>query len=193
MYDIPANTDLRKEGLMEKEKDKDIQEERKEEICEEEATTADKADEQLENEVDEKEENQEEQGGKYLRLLADFQNYKKRVEKEKSDIYSFATENLVKEILPTLDNFERALENECQDENYAKGMANIFKLLSDILKKNGLEEIEALGTEFDPNVHAAVATEDSEEYDSGKVSFVLQKGYKLNGKLIRAAMVKVAN
>lgn len=92
-----------------------------------------------------------------------------------------------------MDNFERALESECQDEKYKDGMANIFKLFWDILNKNGLEEIESLGIDFDPNLHAAVAVEDSDEYERGKVCFVLQKGYKLNGKVIRAAMVKVAN
>lgn len=174
-------------------KEKGIDEELKDEICiEEEAEVAD-ADEAPKEDLDSKEENAEDENNKYLRLLADFQNYKKRVEKEKTEIYSFANEKMAKELLPILDNFERALESECQDEKYKGGMENIFKLFWDILKKIGLEEIEALGVDFDPNVHAAVATEDSEEYDSGKVSFVLQKGYKLNGKIIRAAMVKVAN
>ncbi|MGP1569646.1 MAG: nucleotide exchange factor GrpE [Eubacteriales bacterium] len=161
-------------------KDKIVDEELKEEICEEDAADNEEAEESADD-------------TKYLRLLADFQNYKKRVEKEKSEIYSFANESIAKELLSILDNFERALESECQDEKYKEGMANIFKLLLDILTKNGLEEIESLGMEFDPNIHSAVATQDSDEYDSGKVSFVLQKGYKLNGKVIRVAMVKVAN
>lgn len=174
-------------------KENNTQEEIKDEICEEEAVKSEETAEEAEIESDEKEEKQEDEDSKYLRLLADFQNYKKRVEKEKSDIYTFANEKLVKELLTILDNFERALESECQDEKYKDGMANIFKLFWDILNQNGLEEIESLGIEFDPNLHAAVAVEDSDEYESGKVCFVLQKGYKLNGKVIRAAMVKVAN
>lgn len=174
-------------------KENNTQEEIKDEICEEEAVKSEETAEEAEIESDVKEEKQEDEDGKYLRLLADFQNYKKRVEKEKSDIYTFANEKLVKELLTILDNFERALESECQDEKYKDGMANIFKLFWDILNQNGLEEIESLGIEFDPNLHAAVAVEDSDEYESGKVCFVLQKGYKLNGKVIRAAMVKVAN
>lgn len=145
------------------------------------------------SEVQEASANGGEDDSKYLRLLAEFQNFKKRTEKEKSDTYAYANEGLIKELLGIVDNFERALENECADPKYAEGMANIFKLLWGILQKSGLEEIKSLGEEFDPNVHAAVATEDSEEYESGKVSLVLQKGYKLNGKVIRAAMVKVAN
>ena len=174
-------------------KENNTQEEIKDEICEEEAVKSEETAEEAEIESDEKEEKQEDEDSKYLRLLADFQNYKKRVEKEKSDIYTFANEKLVKELLTILDNFERALESECQDEKYKDGMANIFKLFWDIINQTGLEEIEALGIEFDPNLHAAVAVEDSDEYESGKVCFVLQKGYKLNGKVIRAAMVKVAN
>ena len=174
-------------------KENNTQEEIKDEICEEEAVKSEETADEAEIESDVKEEKQEDEDSKYLRLLADFQNYKKRVEKEKSDIYTFANEKLAKELLTILDNFERALGSECQDEKYKDGMANIFKLFWDILKKNGLEEIESLGIDFDPNLHAAVAVEDSDEYESGKVCFVLQKGYKLNGKVIRAAMVKVAN
>ena len=109
---------------------------------------------------------------KYLRLMAEFQNYKKRVAKEKSDIHSYANEKIVTELLEVLDNFERALatDNSTDVEGYAK----------------------ALGEEFDPNMHNAVMTADSEEYDSNKVCSVLQKGYTLNGKVIRPSMVTVA-
>ena len=130
---------------------------------------------------------------KYLRLMADFQNYKKRVEKEKKDLYSYANEKLVAEMLPVLDNFERALEQETGGDGFKEGMDMIFKQLGDVLAKAGLAEIAALDEVFDPNVHNAVMTEDSEQYESGKVSGVMQKGYTLNGKVIRPSMVKVAN
>lgn len=140
-----------------------------------------------------KEEPQEDESARYMRLMADFQNYKRRVEKEKSDIYAYANEKVVTDLLTVLDNFERALDHECSDEGFKEGMDMIFKQLFDALGKAGLAEIPALGEDFDPNFHNAVMTEDTDEYDSGKVSGVLQKGYTLNGKVIRPTMVKVAN
>lgn len=130
---------------------------------------------------------------RYMRLMADFQNYKKRTEKEKSDIYAYANEKIVTQFLEVLDNFERALSHECADEGYAKGMEMIFRQLSDVLEKAGLEEIKALGEDFDPNFHNAVMTEDNADYESGKVTGVMQKGYRLNSKVIRPSMVKVNN
>ena len=131
---------------------------------------------------------------KYLRLMAEFQNYKKRVAKEKSDIHSYANEKIVTELLEVLDNFERALaaDNSTDVEGYAQGMKLIFDQLLGVLTKSGLVEVKALGEEFDPNMHNAVMTTDSEEYDSNKVCSVLQKGYTLNGKVIRPSMVTVA-
>ena len=131
---------------------------------------------------------------KYLRLMAEVQNYKKRVAKEKSDIHSYANEKIVTELLEVLDNFERALatDNSTDVEGYAQGMKLIFDQLLGVLTKSGLVEVKALGEEFDPNMHNAVMTADSEEYDSNKVCSVLQKGYTLNGKVIRPSMVTVA-
>ena len=130
---------------------------------------------------------------KYVRLMADFQNYKKRVEKEKSDIYAYANEKLVTELLTVIDNFDRALAHECADESYVEGMRMIFKQLSGVLEKAGLEEINALGEDFNPNYHNAVMMEDNDAYESGKVTNVMQKGYMLNKKVIRPAMVMVNN
>ena len=129
---------------------------------------------------------------KYLRLLAELQNYKKRTEKEKTDLYSYANEKIMTELLEVLDNFERALEQEAGD-GFKEGMELIFTQLTNVLTKAGLAEITALGEDFDPNVHNAVMAEETEEYESGKVSGVMQKGYTLNGKVIRPSMVKVAN
>lgn len=130
---------------------------------------------------------------KYMRLMADFQNHKKRTEKEKSDIYAYANEKLVTELLVVLDNFERALDHECADESYVEGMNMIFKQLAGVLEKAGLEEIKALGEDFNPNYHNAVMMEDNDAYESGKVTNVMQKGYMLNKKVIRPAMVMVNN
>ena len=137
---------------------------------------------------------EEDSEAKYLRLMAEFQNYKKRVAKEKTDIHSYANEKIVSELLEVLDNFERALASETsvEAEGYAQGMKLIFDQLLEVLTKSGLEEVKALGEDFDPNMHNAVMTADSEEYDSNKVCSVLQKGYTLNGKVIRPSMVTVA-
>ena len=130
---------------------------------------------------------------KYLRLMADFQNYKRRTEKEKGDIYAFANEKIVSELLNVIDNFERALDAGSDGDSFVEGMNLIFKQLQGVLEKAGVVQIEALGQDFDPNFHHAVLTEDSTEYESGKVTGVLQKGYILNNRVIRPAMVKVAN
>ncbi len=137
---------------------------------------------------------EEDSEAKYLRLMAEFQNYKKRVAKEKTDIHSYANEKIVTELLEVLDNFERALASETsvEAEGYAQGMKLIFDQLLGVLTKSGLEEVKALGEDFDPNMHNAVMTADSEEYDSNKVCSVLQKGYTLNGKVIRPSMVTVS-
>ena len=130
---------------------------------------------------------------KYMRLMADFQNFKRRTEKEKSDIYAFANEKIVSELLNVIDNFERALALGQEGDSFVEGMNLIFKQLQGVLEKAGVKEIEALGQEFDPNFHNAVMMEDTDEFESGKVSCVLQKGYTLNNKVIRPSMVKVAN
>lgn len=148
---------------------------------------------QPEETAGEKSAEDEELNTKYMRLMADFQNYKRRTEKEKSDIYAYANEKIVSELLDVIDNFERALAHGEGDESFIQGMNNIFKIFKGVLEKSGLEEIEALGNEFDPNYHNAVMTEESSEYESGCVTEVLQRGYKLNGKVIRPSMVKVAN
>ncbi len=128
---------------------------------------------------------------KYTRLMADFQNFRKRTDKEKADVYSYANEKIMTDLLTVLDNFERALGSECRDDAYAEGMKMIFKQFTDILTSSGLEEIDAVGQDFDPNFHHAVLTDNNADFDSGKVTEVLQKGYKLNGKVIRPSMVKV--
>ena len=140
-------------------------------------------------------EEDEELNVKYMRLMADFQNFRRRADRERSEIYARANENIMTGLIDVLDNFERALADDSAegDEGFKKGMELIFNQLKDVLTKSGLEEIEAEGTDFDPNFHNAVMMEDTDKVESGKVSEVLQKGYMLNGRVIRASMVKVAN
>ena len=131
---------------------------------------------------------------KYLRLMADFQNYKKRTEKQKSEIHAYANEKIFLKLIEVMDNFERALGADASEgDSFKQGIEMIFKQLSDVLTDAGVKEIEAESTVFDPNFHNAVMMEDTDKVESGMVSEVLQKGYTLNGKVIRPAMVKVAN
>ncbi len=135
---------------------------------------------------------EEAESERYMRLMAEFQNFKRRVAREKSDIHAYANEKIVGELLPVLDNFERALDAEGGDlEAYAKGMQLIFDQLKKALENAGLEEIKAMDETFDPNVHNAVMTENLEDKEDGTVTKVLQKGYKLKDKVIRPSMVAV--
>jgi len=143
---------------------------------------------------EEKAEPQEDLQMQYLRLAADFQNYRRRTEKEKSDIYAFANEKIATELLEVIDNFERAMaaRDASADDKFAEGMELILKQLKGVLDKNHVTEIEAEGKPFDPNFHNAVLTEEAEGAEPGTVTKVLQKGYQLNGKVIRPSMVAVA-
>ncbi|MCF0141165.1 MAG: nucleotide exchange factor GrpE, partial [Mogibacterium sp.] len=136
---------------------------------------------------------EEQESERYLRLMAEFQNFKKRAQKEKSDIHAYANEKLIKNLLPVLDNFERALSLDAgsDPEAYAKGMALILEEMKKAMADAGLEELDAEGKDFDPNLHSAVMTEANEELEAGKVSRVFQKGYTLNGRVVRPAMVVV--
>jgi len=130
---------------------------------------------------------------KYLRLMADFQNYKRRSEKERTEIHAFANEKIVTQLLEVMDNFERALEqDQGSQEQFRNGMTLIIDQFKTVLKKAGVEEIPAAASEFDPNFHHAIMMENAESVKSGHVSMVLQKGYTMNGKVIRPSIVKVA-
>ncbi|MDR3304476.1 MAG: nucleotide exchange factor GrpE [Clostridiales Family XIII bacterium] len=138
---------------------------------------------------------EEEESIRYMRLAADFQNYKKRTEKERFERYTDGKKDFAADLLSVLDNFERAIAQDAAENagsKFIEGMELIYQQLQDVLSKNGVGEIAALGADFDPNLHHAVIMEPSEGYTSGKVSAVLQKGYAIKEKVIRPAMVKVA-
>ncbi len=133
---------------------------------------------------------------KYLRLFSEFDNFRKRTAKEKLDLTVTASESVIKDILPVLDDFERALQNMEKNGNEAdmQGVTLIFNKLKDTLKKKGLEEIEAMDVEFNTDEHEALTLIPApDESKKGKVLDVIQKGYKLNGKVIRFARVVVGN
>ena len=134
-----------------------------------------------------------EQEDKYLRLLAEYDNYRKRSQKEKENAWTSAKADTAKEFLPVYDNLERALKQETADEAYAKGVQMIMTQLKNVLEKLGIEEIPAQGETFDPNVHNAVMHIDDEELGENVVAEVFQAGFRIGDKIIRHAMVKVAN
>jgi len=131
-----------------------------------------------------------------IRLQADFENFKKRTLKEKSDIYQFASENLATKLLPVIDNLERAEASiegaDVTAETFLNGIQMVFKQLKEVLKEEGLEEISCEGA-FDPNYHHGVAVGEDDEKDDQDIMEVFQKGYSFKGKVIRPAMVKVCN
>lgn len=127
-----------------------------------------------------------------LRARAEFDNARRRAERERSEFLQFAAMDLVKEVLPVLDDFERALKVETADRNYAKGVELIYQRLSETLKKLGLEPIESAGRMFDPNLHQAVERVETDEAEDHTVIGEFQKGYNFKGKLLRPAMVRVA-
>ena len=137
------------------------------------------------------EESLHEANDKYVRLFAEYDNYRKRTAKEKTETYQNASVQCIEKLLPVIDSFERSLEAECSDENFKNGMQMIWGQMKDFLTKMNVTEVEALGAEFDPNVHNAIQQLDGTDYASNHVCQVFQKGYMLGDKLVRPAMVAV--
>ena len=129
---------------------------------------------------------------RYMRTLADFENFRKRAEREKTEFYKYAMAGVLKDLLPVLDNFDRALDHAEEGDDFHKGVLLIYKQLFDVLQKHGLTTIEESGVLFDPNIHEAVIREEDDSVPSHTVTAVLQKGYFLHDRLLRPAMVKVA-
>ena len=127
------------------------------------------------------------------RQMAEFENFRKRTDKEKSQMFEMGAKSVVEKILPVIDNFERGLENvpEESDDAFVSGMQMIYKQMTDELDKIGVKPIEAVGQPFDPNIHNAVMQVESEEYESGTVAQELQKGYMYHETLVRPSMVSV--
>lgn len=130
---------------------------------------------------------------KYLRLMAEYDNFRKRSAKERLEITATATGNTIESILPVFDNFERALETETADENYKAGIEMIFNQFKETLKKLNVEIIDPTGETFDPNIANAVNQIEDPELGENVVAQTFQKGYKIGDKVIRYAMVVVAN
>ena len=143
----------------------------------------------------------------FLRAVADFDNYRKRIDRERRELSEYAAADVLLDLLPIIDNFERALsasspsaptaakaaaDKPAENDALRRGVELIHKQMLDLLRKRGVVPIEALGADFDPNVHQAVMHEESAEHREGEVIGELRKGYTLNDRLLRPAMVKVA-
>lgn len=150
--------------------------------------------EELMKKLEEAQRKAEENYDKYLRAMAELENYKKRAARDKAEAIRYGNESLLRDILPLMDNLDRALEHACNStdfEAFKTGLRMLQEQLLGCLKKHGVEQIEAVGKDFDPNVHEALAQIESDQHEPSKVVSEFEKGYLLNGRLLRPAKVTV--
>lgn len=140
-----------------------------------------------------KEKELEELTDRYKRVLAEFENYKKRSQKERENLYNSTLADVVETMLPVLDNLENAAKVETKDEDYKKGIELVLKQFKDVLKSKGVEEIKTVGETFDPELHEAVSSIQDENLGEKEIAQEYRKGYKIGSKVIRHSMVVVAN
>ena len=143
--------------------------------------------------IDPKQQELDELNDRYKRVLAEFENYKKRSGKERETLYNSILSDIVEVFLPIVDNLENALKIETQDVEYKKGIELVLKQFKDILKSKGVEEIPAMGETFDPSLHEAVSSVQDPEKNAQEIVQEYRKGYKIGTKVIRHSMVVVAN
>ncbi len=159
-----------------------------------------KQEEEVENKNEEKEQKEmvpkqdyDELDDRYKRILAEFENFKKRNGKERDSLYSSILSDVVEVILPILDNLENALKIETQDEEYKKGIELVVKQFKDVLASKGVQEIKTVGETFDPELHEAVSSIQDENLGEKEIAQEYRKGYKIGNRVIRHSMVVVAN
>lgn len=170
--------------MAEKEQEQKIQEEPQEEKTEE---------QKLKDTILMQKQQLEEQEDRLKRLMAEFDNYKKRSSKERDSLYHSLVGDIFTSLLPVIDNLEKAVEAKTQDESYKQGVELVLKQMQDVLKANGVEEIETVGKTFDPELHEAVSSVVDENLGEKEIKEEFRKGYKIGGKVIRHSMVVVAN
>lgn len=130
---------------------------------------------------------------RYKRVLAEFENFKKRSQKERELLYNSVLGDIILGMLPAMDNLENAMKAECKDENYKQGIELVYKQFKDFLEKHGVQEIPAIGETFDPSVHEAVSSVQDDTKGPQEIVQEYRKGYKIGTKVIRHSMVVVAN
>ena len=167
-------------------KQKDFKEELKEEVNEKEKKITENKDMVPKQDYDDLDD-------RYKRILAEFENFKKRSSKEREGMYNSVLSDVVEVILPILDNLENAVKVETEDANYKQGVELVLKQFKDVLKSKGIEEIEAVGTTFDPELHEAVGSIQDDNLGEKEIAQEYRKGYKIGSKVIRHSMVVVAN
>ena len=145
------------------------------------------------SELDKTKQELEELTDRYKRIMAEFENYKKRAQKDKETLYGRTLSDVVEIILPVLDNLENAAKAETQDASYKQGVEMVLKQFKDVLASRGVEEIKAIGETFDPSIHEAVSSVDDPNVESQKIVQEYRKGYKFGSKVIRHSMVVVNN
>lgn len=162
----------------------------------EQATGQSEAQEAVHPEVEELKKQAEENHQRFLRAQADFDNFRRRTQKEKEEFAKYASFKLIEQLLPVVDNFDRALAASKGSSDYealAKGIDMIFRQLEQVLTSEGLQKMEAVGQPFNPEYHQAIMQVESDEYEEGTVVEEVQAGYLLKDKVIRPAMVKVSS
>lgn len=162
-----------------------MSEENKEELKQE--------DTNVDNELVKTKQELEETTDRYKRIMAEFENFKKRSTKEREGLYNSLVADIVTSFLPVQDNLEKAVQAKTEDESFKQGIELVTKQISDIFKKFGVEEIETVGTPFDPEIHEAVSMVQDEALGEKIVKEEFRKGYKIGNRVIRHAMVIVAN
>ena len=146
----------------------------------------------LKKKLEEKEKEAADNYDKYLRAIAELDNYRKRAARERTDIIKYGKEDIIKDILPFMDSLDRALEHDTGDiKAFKDGVALIREQLLGCLKKHGVEKIEAAGKDFDPNFHEALMQTESDQHEDNKIVSEMEKGYLLNGRLLRPSRVCV--
>lgn len=130
---------------------------------------------------------------RFKRILAEFENYKKRSSKERESLYNSILSDVIEVILPVVDNLENAAKVETSDESYKQGVELVLKQFKDVLKSKGVEEIETIGQTFDPELHEAVSSIQDENLGEKEIAQEYRKGYKIGSRVIRHSMVVVAN
>ncbi|WP_264371410.1 nucleotide exchange factor GrpE [Virgibacillus necropolis] len=149
--------------------------------------------ETLKEEIEQLKKEKDENYQKMLRIQAEFDNFKKRTLRERETANKYKSQDIVNELLPAIDNFERALQVDVSEagESFVEGISMVYRMLKDALKAQNIKEIETVGKEFDPNLHHAVMQVEDDEVESNTVVEEMQKGYILEDRVIRPAMVKV--
>lgn len=193
LQEVPKLEEKNKENIASEEVDEVILEQETEEVDEDAEVTIIEESQPEQAELEKLRTEQEETLNRYLRLQAEYDNFKKRTQKERVAERKYKSQDLASDLLPVLDNFERALQVETNESNQGiiEGIQMVYNQLTEALASHGIQQIETIGQPFDPNLHHAIMQVEDEEKESNEILEELQKGYLIHDRVIRPAMVKV--